>query len=148
MSNFPASFRQNQIKHSYSYSLTYQNPLAVTCITCTNSQYSITSKIQTSTFCNWVNSSIHFLPLWIYTFLKVYSINPSFFFFFRFLSLLSLFNIYITYILQIKAIKYIVISIIKIICTYACIYFYIYTPIYRNIYTQIYISYIYILIHI
>ena len=45
MLNLLTLFRQNQIKQSYSASLTYQNSLLVTYATCTNTQHFIAFKI-------------------------------------------------------------------------------------------------------
>ena len=64
MLNFPTLFRQNQIKQSYSCSLTYQNSFLLTYLTYANSQHFVTFKTLISTFCYCVNSSIYFLPLW------------------------------------------------------------------------------------
>ena len=44
MLNFSPLFIRNQIKQSYSYSLTYQNPLFVTYATFTTTQYFIAFK--------------------------------------------------------------------------------------------------------
>ena len=83
MLNFPASFRQKQIKQSYSCSITHQNPLLVTYATY-SLQNLIAFKTQVSTLFQCGNSLIHILTLLIYTFFKIYLAKLCLFFSFSF----------------------------------------------------------------
>ena len=53
----PTLFRQNQIKHSYSCSLTYKNPSMVTYAIYTNTKGFTVFKTQIFTFCHYRDSS-------------------------------------------------------------------------------------------